>query len=700
MPSRTAAIGVLLLLSAPSAPAQQPSQRAGTIAEGVRAVLVDVVVRDKRGQPVYDLTGSDFELFEDGVPQAISAFSTTFDRPARSGTDVTRAQPETAPVRSAPGPGVTAIVFDRLQPESRRIAVQAARSYLGAKEESTDFVAVFGLDLSLSVLVPFTRNAIALRRALDVMLSRPAAVLTATDIAQIATSTAASPPSAGGRPGAPDAGVLSAMQAQMLSDFAALEQEQQGYSTTDGLFAIVSTLGRIPGRKSLVLFSEGIPLSDRVHPHFLGVIDAANRANVSIYAMDAVGLRAESDQARTRDLVNFSAGAGLTSYTADTVSDPYTRQIEGTAARMRSDPEHSLGELASATGGMYFKNTNNLRPAFERVDSDLRNYYLLGYTPTNTKYDGRFRKIDVRVRRAGVAIAARRGYFAVRDVGGAPINEWESGALAALEQRPLGNAFPVHAAAMLFPERGRPGLVPTAVRLKTAPLSFRPSADGTLYTSDFTILARFIDHNGDAARVVRKMSQHYDIRGPVAEIDRARDGEVIFYRESELPPGLYTLEVVVHDTASGTSSVRLSTLEVPTRVDGSLRASSLVLVDRLERSPDANTARSNPFQIGEKTIVPNLGEPVRRASGELGFYFTIYPRADGTPEPPTIELVHQGQVLTRTPMEIGKPDAAGRIQQYGKVPVAGLAAGTYELRATVAQGAERLVRSSLIRIVE
>ena len=71
-----------------------------------------------------------------------------------------------------------------------------------------------------------------------------------------------------------------------------MERDQQGYSTTNGLFAIISTLGRLPGRKSLVLFSEGIAIPPAVQRLFLGVIDAANRANVSIYTMDAAGLRA------------------------------------------------------------------------------------------------------------------------------------------------------------------------------------------------------------------------------------------------------------------------------------------------------------------------------------------------------------------------------------------------------------------------
>ena len=82
---------------------------------------------------------------------------------------------------------------------------------------------------------------------------------------------------------------------------------------------------------------------------------------------------------------------------------------------LRQDPHNGLGALAQDTGGLLFENTNNLRQGFDRVESDLHNYYLLGYTPTNDTYDGHFRNIEVKVNGPGVTVAARKGYFAVRD---------------------------------------------------------------------------------------------------------------------------------------------------------------------------------------------------------------------------------------------------------------------------------------------
>ncbi|HEY7498223.1 MAG TPA: VWA domain-containing protein [Vicinamibacterales bacterium] len=721
--SVTTALVVCSILAAPVHTQQQqpaPQRAEGVLRDNVTAVLVDVVVRDRRGQPVRDLAQSDFEVIESGVAQPIGSFLPVFEQP--TGDAAKSAHPAASAAASAivnPGPGVTALVFDRLRPEARRIAAQAARSYMGSKEESADFVAVFGIDLGLTAYVPFTRNAVALRRALDAMVisssngpntaeARRAVAdamqqaETAARASNQATATATGPGAAAAIGTAPATALLAAMQASIVSDFQAMDQDQQGYATTTALLAIVRSLGRIPGRKSLVLFSEGLSIPDAVQRFYLGVIDAANRANVSIYTMDAVGLRAQSDTAQVRDAVNMAAAGGINSgYSADGVmSDAYTRNLEGNSTSLRSDPAYTLGELASATGGLFFNNTNNLAPAFDRVENDLRNYYLLGYTPTNTTYDGKFRTIEVKVKRPGVTISARKGYFAVRDPGGVAVNSWEVPALAALEQKPVGNAFPIRAGAMLFPERGRPGLVPIVVDLKTAPLTFQAAADGKTYTSDFTVLVRFVDQVDPRGSVVRKVSQHYEIKGPIDQMERAKNGEVLFYRESELPPGLYTMESIVYDALSGKSSVRFSSVEIPKQAEGTLRASSLVLVKRSERVPEKEQRADHPLMVKDAILHPNLGDPISKASKELGFYFVVYPAPDTAATESRLELLQNGKLVAQLPMPLSAPDTLGRVQQVGRLPLAQLAPDTYELRVIITQGTTQVVRSAMVRLTE
>jgi hypothetical protein len=473
-----------------------------------------------------------------------------------------------------------------------------------------------------------------------------------------------------------------------------MERDQQGYSATDALAAMVHTMGRLPGRKSIVLFSEGISVTTAVYRLFLGVIDAANRANVSIYTVDAAGLRTESAQRAARDSIYRAGSEGFeTGYAGNSVGGALGGNTEAIESALRSDPHWGLGQLAQDTGGLLLDNINNFRPAFERLNSDLRNYYMLGYTPLKRTFDGKFRTIQVKVKRSGVTVAARKGYFAVRNPGNMPLSAWEAPALGALEEKPLPNAFPVRAAAFLFPERGRPGLVPVVAEVPTAPLTFQATADGKTYTSDFSVLVRFLDREN---QVVRKLSQRYEIRGDLAQIDGARRGQVVFYRESELPPGVYSMETVVHDALSSAASVRLSTVEVPRHEERRLRVSSLILVTRGEEVAEKERRDGNPLLVNGVALQPNLSRTVPKGAKEAGFYFTVYPVSGSRPDV-TIQLVQNGKLVSEMAMAVPAATAE-RIQQLGRFPLDNVMAGTYELRAVVKQGSDQLVRTTTVTV--
>jgi VWFA-related protein len=716
--------GAIALASLTAHAQQPPAARApGTVATGVTAVLVDVVVRDRRGQPVRDLQPSDFELLEDGVPQTITSFLPVLESepaPAPAAEPAARAvQPSTAttatgaPPSDPLGPPVTALVFDRLTPDGRQLAVKAARAYLGNDAQAPQILGVFGIDLSLRPYAPFTRDTETLRKALEVVENRASASFgmdaeEMTRAQQVADSSSASADAAvagasggnaSGIGSAPASAQLAQMQQRMLTEFEALERDQSGYTFTNSLFAVVNALRGMKGRKSIVLFSEGVSIPPNVHRLFLGVIDAANRANVSIYTMDAAGLRTESEQAKIRDQVNRAGSAGLSrrSNASGFADAPLTKELEKNEDVLRQDPHTGLGELAQGTGGLLFENTNNLRRGFERIESDLRNYYLLGYTPANATYDGKFRSIEVRVKRSGLVVAARKGYFAVPDTGGAPVNTWEAPALGLAARRPVPNAFPLRAAALWFPATGKTSVVPVLVHLKTAPMTFEASQDEKTFKSDFAIVVRFI---GPQNHTVRKVSQHYEMSGPIEELQRAKNSDVIFYREAELPPGVYTMETIAFDQPSGQGSIRYSTVEIPEIDPAKLAVSSLILVQRAEKV-GADEPRDGPLYMNDLLLYPNLGEPFSRAGKEVGFYFTIL-AASGSRDRPeaALELIQNGALLARVPLDLPAADSTGRIQQFGRLPVESIPPGTYELRVVVRQGADRVLRSTLFQLTE
>ena len=675
-------------------------------------------MRDKRGDPILDLTAADFEVEEDGVRQqvgSVTLFSTPDPAaPVESRRPAPTAAPLPAKLPSAPAPPpVIALVFDRLSPEARSLAHKAALGYV-AKAEPNASIGVFGIDLSLTIYQGYTSDPALLKKAIEEIGARSTsqfdtsgrgdanarAIGAANAMNNVLAGVAAGGPGAAqaaqGAGGAAPAAQMAEMERRTMETFDVLERDQQGYATSNSLLALINSMRMLPGRKSVIFFSEGLAIPPAVVAQFRSVIDTANRANVSIYAMDAAGLRTESTSKETRDNINQAAARTLArNPTADVTGSAMTQALEKNEDNLRLDPHSGLGELTDDTGGMLIKNTNDLSAGFRRVDDDMRNYYVLTYVPSNDLFDGKFRNIKVNVKRSGADVSSRKGYYAVRAPGAQPVRTFEAPALAMLDVTPVPNAFPVRAVAVKFPERDRLGLVPVLVALSASHLTFVPSEDKQTQHADFTILVRFRDQ---ANEIVRKLSQHYQFDGPADKVEAMKQGEVLFYRQTDLPPGVYTMETIVFDAVSNRASVRFSTVEQPKAAAEGLRVSNLVVVGRSEKLPEVDRPADNPFLVGDLLLYPNLGTPLPKAEAkELAFFFTIYPGLTSKPTA-TLELMQNGKLLARSPLPLEAADNTGRIQQVGRLPLDTLTPGTYDLRVVVTDGASTQLRSVLVRI--
>ena len=470
----------------------------------------------------------------------------------------------------------------------------------------------------------------------------------------------------------------------MSQNYESMERDQQGYSTSNGLMAVVNSMRLMPGRKTVVFFSEGLALPSNVQAHFRAVISEANRANVSVYAMDAAGLRAQSTLDETRQEMIAAArqqiqqrGSGR-----DYTDGAMSKQLERNEDLLRLDPHSGLGQLAEDTGGFLIRDTNDLKSGFRRIDADMRFYYSLGYEPVSQDYDGRFRKVEVKVKRAGAKVRARKGYFAVRRTDDRPLLMFEAPALALLENAPHSNAFPTRAQGLRFPEPKRPGLVPVLVEIPGNVLTFTTDEQAKAYFADLVIMARIKDPSG---RVVERMSHTYRMTGPKQQQVAARAGEVLFYREAELPPGRYTVETVAYDAEANAGSVRSAELVVPEVTAERPRLSSVVVVKRVERVPADERDPSKPLSFGELLLYPNLGEPIQKTTAkELSFFFTVYAARGGAQRPKArIAILKNGTQLAGAPVELPEPDTDGRIQYVFGLPLSQVPAGSYHLRVSV-----------------
>ena len=707
---------VLLCAAGTSIAAQQPPAQRAVEAEAtnVTAIVVDVVVRDKQGNPIQGLTANEFQIFEDGVPQdlgSLTAVSKPPVTPPGAATTVAGAPGEPVGEAAKKAPEVLALVFDRLSADGRALAFNAANQYIGQGKVSNNVVAVFGIDLSLVFHQQFTRDADAIRAAIRTaggrststfnttreQVSRSAQeLISASNALNNMTSNAGQAGASSDIGGAAADAQFATIQRRMAETFQSLERDEQGFATANALMAVVSAMKAIPGRKSVVFFTEGLAIPPNVKARFESVIDAANRANVSIYPMDAAGLRTLSTTKETLDGVNEASAVTLgRDPTADVTDRPMMMALEKNEDLLRADPHSGLGQLADQTGGFLIANTNDLRNGFQRIDTDMRNYYVLTYVSKNPVYDGKFRTIDVKVKRNGARISSRKGYSPcarrpARRCSASRRRRWpcsiapscrttsRCGRCRCAFPTPIGPAW----RRCSSPWR-RPGWRSGRCRSGS---SWNPTSSSSPASRTAPV------------RRSRSCRSATSSRSRSTSRTAPRRDEILFYREPVLGPGVYTLETAVYDAVADKASVRIATVEINGARPDALRVSSLIAVRRAEKVPEAQRVPGSPLYVGEQLLTPSMGEPFSKAlTKELPFYFVVYPAKDGTPTA-TLSLLSAGKPLAEVPLELGAADAKGRIPQVSRIPLDALQPGTYELRVAVKQGTQTAAQGLTFRL--
>jgi VWFA-related protein len=379
------AIGLAISTLAAQKPQDPPVFHTSTT-----AAVVDVIVRDRTGKPVHDLTEADFEVLEDGVPQRIISFESHISGAPGAGPDATArpAGASTAPTRS-----LVALVFQQLPQQSRTMAADAARTTIDALAPD-EYAGVFAVELSLVTMAPFTLDRAALRAAVDKILMRPPVSLGPLSSEGVAESAG----SGRGVQSLQD-GQFGAIRSRLASG---VESPQQQAAQATSLSGLASMMSRFSGRKSVVLFSEGLAVSPRLD----GLLALAQDANVTFYTIDASGLSARGPKALPRSEVDPSELTGSSQI----------RRASWQKSFPEMDPTAGLGPLADRTGGFYVSDTNDLKAALSAVDADRRAFYVLAYASRRETGDDASRHLEVRVKRPGVSVRARSGVLTVEPV--------------------------------------------------------------------------------------------------------------------------------------------------------------------------------------------------------------------------------------------------------------------------------------------
>ncbi|HET9831181.1 MAG TPA: VWA domain-containing protein, partial [Vicinamibacterales bacterium] len=394
---------------------QQPPPAALSFRTSVNLVLVDVVVRDRKGAIVTGLTRDDFQLVEDGKTQQILTFAfeqiENNSQPLENasllaGSAANAAVPRVAAPAAAPAPAATpsapltsedvaghrllTLLFDTssMQPEDVQKATDEATKWVDEKMTAADLVAVATIGSSLQILTDFTSSKEQVRSVLQAFSAADGTAYATVDASTQATDEATA--------SATDDSTTTDVSAQELDTF-------NNDVRLRALKTLAEALAPIQQKKAILYFSSGMQRNGTDNQIELrAAVNAAVRANVAIYPIDSRGLQAVVPGGSARQ----GSRGGVAAFNGSAVTNQFTQL----AAQ-----QETLTTLAADTGGTAFLDSNDFGEAFGQVTKDISSYYILGYASTNPDKDGRYRRITVRLKNRDVKIEAREGYYADRD---------------------------------------------------------------------------------------------------------------------------------------------------------------------------------------------------------------------------------------------------------------------------------------------
>lgn len=719
---RTTALVAVLTVALASLAAQEPASNPSTqrepFAASTAGIVVDVVVRDGHGRPVTGLTADDFEVFEDGVRQQILAFEpyTPADVPATAEealADIGRVTGSEGGTQSlAVGPPIIALAWDRLRPESRALAHEAARRLIQTKADG-ELIGVFLTDMALRIIQPYTTDQAALEAAVEKLASTATSQLAKepSPVLDKAMPRPETPPTASAESSGLPEGVLPKMKVdpsargpslegllgmllRMERSYKQMLYEMQGHASLNAVLALVDSLGELPGRKTVLFFSDGLTIPSSLEARYRAIIDTANRNNVSVYSFDAAGLRVHSEQSATARVIRDRGAAGLGDGFRH---DKWLTDLEENERMLKQDPAVSLGILAEQTGGFLIDNTNALDRAIDRINNDRHHHYLLSYTSTNAALDGTYRRIEVKVKRDDVEVRARQGYRAVPADTTAPVLGYEAPALAALAANPPPMSFPIAARALSVPMPGHAGLTALAVRVNGQALTSLTAKTGNSYLAQATIVARVVGGDG---RELARTSQQYQLNGELAKKQATLARDILFFRTSDVVAGRHTMEAVVRDDLGERSSVVRIPLEVPAATLPVM--GDLFIVSHVEAAPATGPEMANhPLASNGLLIYPSFGEPISKADRpELAFALPLLLDPKMSPPSAALSLLAGGKAVAEIPLPLDAPGPDGRLLQVSRLPTSALPPGSYQLRVTLKSGGRTEVRTTAVTITD
>lgn len=662
-------------------------------------IQLDVVVTDKKGNPVTDLKPEDFEVYENGEKQKITNFTYISSVSNNEPLTNTKNSKEKPNKYSIPPPPLKlkpeevrhtyAIVVDDLGLSftSTFWVKEALKKFVNKQMQDGDLVAILRTGVGIGALQSFTSNKQQLLAAIEKLKWN------SMGRGGIGTFAPIRPKLSQDKNENVQGEDQTEAFMQQIEDS---RNENFAVGTLGALNYIVSGMKELPGRKSVMLISEGFQMlkqdsgSTRALDGLTVLTDLANRSSVVIYTLDPRGL--EDPWTATAQEAN-----------------PSLKDRAARASRFRGSQD-SLRFLARETGGLPFINQNDLNYCLKRVMDDQKGYYLIGYQPDEDTFDpkkNKFNKLTVKLKRDDLKVRYRSGFFGITDEKLRQVrqqNPHQNLTNALLS--PFGaDDLNIELYSIFYNDAKDRSFMRSFVYIDPNDLTFTPDANGN-YQAKFDIVAMVFDSNGVGAgnnitsQILKFNSQN---------LERVKRNGIIY----DLPvpiikPGAYQFRIALQDTVTGKIGAASQFIEVPDLNKKRLTLSNLVLKQfsveewkkiSLRQNDNIKTSSGNGLL---DTVIREFKRPT-----VFTYSFLIYNAKLDSQQKPQLKLdtrlFHNGKLI----ME-GQPSAINpinqtdlkRIETFGAITIGNdLPPGDYVLQVIVtdenAKGKHQIATQSI-----
>ena len=597
-------------------------------------VQIDAIVTDRKGQHIDDLSEADFELMVDGKTQPLTYFKL-----------VRLTEPKNEEVIAKKGklaPSLTQMPTKQIEPENVRrtialvvddlglsfastaFAKHALKRFVDEQVQEGDLVAIIRTSGGFGIYQQFTSDKRILYAAIDKLRWYP----NARDALSFSVG---SEDMLTGRNNTFKTAAEIAEERRNNPRKVTLERAEQSEEnfreslfangTLGGLNYVIRAMRPLPGRKLAIILSDGfgIGINSEADPNrltgtkarLLKLIELANRSSVTFYSVNVQGLLAPWPGGEDVG-GSFSGG----NFFGDRLRD-----------------------VAYATGGLAFYNNNDTAGLIRKSVDDNRSYYLIGFDPEDQLFDRKYHKIKVRVKRPGLEVRTRNGYFGVEDSKAREVPKTREGQLLSALFSPFGaKEIPYQVTSLFFSSKKGEPVIRSYFHIDCSKLQFKDEADGqkslTLELANFTF--------NEAGLIAESYARTFTLRFDEARYRRAL-AEGLTYLDDFVvkKPGAYHLRSALREAGSGLLGSSSQFIQIPDLKKDRLTLSGIILnvVVNGEAAKPVNSTAAPAGNVLEAEVMANPAARRFASNSEIEYQAAIYnPRLNKQTGKPSLKL--------------------------------------------------------------